>query len=131
MLNPPPRAPLQETLESELRTVMDAYKPKFKLTMNSASEKILEVVSTLLEGGYPDMQDLLFIQKTVTSNEDIYAPVTLDAQIEDQGMEVRAAASCCLCHGARSLARLLCLCAACCVRCLFAGWVLSLLVAAY
>ncbi|KAG2441292.1 hypothetical protein HYH02_009885 [Chlamydomonas schloesseri] len=53
----------------------------------TTADMLLDMLSTLLEGGSPDLRDLLFIREQILGNMDIYAPLHLGNQLRDANLD--------------------------------------------
>ncbi|KAG2497449.1 hypothetical protein HYH03_004604 [Edaphochlamys debaryana] len=57
------------------------------LQADTAADVLLKMMATLLEGGPPDLRDVLFIRTTVLRNQDIYQPLNLGSHIKDANLD--------------------------------------------
>ncbi|KAG2437153.1 hypothetical protein HXX76_005820 [Chlamydomonas incerta] len=53
----------------------------------TTADMLLDMLATLLEGGSPDLRDLLFIREQILGNMDIYAPLNLGDQLRDANLD--------------------------------------------
>ncbi|GLI60999.1 hypothetical protein VaNZ11_003257 [Volvox africanus] len=57
------------------------------LQADTPADVLLKMLATLLEGGCPDLRDVLLIRTSVLRNLDIYQPLNLTAQIKEANLD--------------------------------------------
>ena len=80
------------TLDSTCSSLTPPRRPAAARAATTA-DMLLDMLATLLEGGSPDLRDLLFIREQILANMDIYAPLNLGDQLRDANLDVSAEAS--------------------------------------
>ncbi|KAI8469134.1 MAG: hypothetical protein J3K34DRAFT_386003 [Monoraphidium minutum] len=71
----------QEVLAAELSMALGSYKPKATIDAGTPADKLLAMMTELLDGSLPNLQDILLIQSTILESRDIYQPFRLGKQL--------------------------------------------------
>ncbi|KXZ47713.1 hypothetical protein GPECTOR_33g595 [Gonium pectorale] len=71
----------QEVLQAELQMALSSYTPKAIIDAGTPADKILSMMTDLLDGSPPSIQDILLVQSAILEAHDIYQPVNLGKQL--------------------------------------------------
>lgn len=71
----------QEVLQAELQLALNNYQPKATINSGTPADKMLLMMSDLLDGVIPSIQDILFIQSSILESLDIYRPMDVAKQL--------------------------------------------------
>ncbi|GBF94222.1 hypothetical protein Rsub_06492 [Raphidocelis subcapitata] len=71
----------QEVLQAELSMALGSYQPKATIDAGTPADKLLAMMTELLDGSLPNLQDILTIQSTILESRDIYQPFRLGKQL--------------------------------------------------
>eukprot|EP00879_Flechtneria_rotunda_P005016 GHRR01005292.1.p1 GENE.GHRR01005292.1~~GHRR01005292.1.p1 ORF type:complete len:859 (+),score=362.03 GHRR01005292.1:904-3480(+) len=71
----------QEVLAAELMVALGNYKPKANIDAGTPADKLLQMITDLLDGSLPNLQDILLIQSSILEARDIYQPWRLGKQL--------------------------------------------------
>lgn len=55
----------QEVLQAELSMALGSYEPKARIDAGTPADKLLAMMTELLDGSLPNLQDILLIQSTI------------------------------------------------------------------
>lgn len=79
----------QEVLQAELEMALGSYRPKTCIDAGTPADKLLTMMTELLDGSLPNLQDILMVQSTILESRDIYQPFRLGKQLlEAKDLEV-------------------------------------------
>ncbi|KAG2443397.1 hypothetical protein HXX76_001757 [Chlamydomonas incerta] len=71
----------QEVLQAELAMALRSYTPRTIIDAGTPADKILAMMTDLLDGSPPTIQDILFVQSAILEAHDVYKPVNLGKQL--------------------------------------------------
>ena len=71
----------QEVLQAELSVALGSYRPRAVIDAGTPADKLLAMMTELLDGGLPNLQDILLVQSTILEARDIYQPFRLGKQL--------------------------------------------------
>jgi hypothetical protein len=78
----------QHLLQAELELALGTYEPKARIDANTPADKLLAMMSDLLDGSLPTVEDILLVQSSVLEGGDIYQPFRLGKQLlENRDLE--------------------------------------------
>ncbi|GIL62517.1 hypothetical protein Vafri_16725 [Volvox africanus] len=70
-----------EVLQAELQMALSNYSPKAIIDAGTPADKILSMMTDLLDGSPPSIQDILLVQSAILEAHDIYQPINLGKQL--------------------------------------------------
>ncbi|GIM16339.1 hypothetical protein Vretimale_18970 [Volvox reticuliferus] len=70
-----------EVLQAELQMALSNYTPKAVIDAGTPADKILSMMTDLLDGSPPSIQDILLVQSAILEAHDIYQPINLGKQL--------------------------------------------------
>ncbi|GLI71323.1 hypothetical protein VaNZ11_016483 [Volvox africanus] len=70
-----------EVLQAELQMALSNYSPKAVIDAGTPADKILSMMTDLLDGSPPSIQDILLVQSAILEAHDIYLPINLGKQL--------------------------------------------------
>ncbi|KAG2490637.1 hypothetical protein HYH03_011028 [Edaphochlamys debaryana] len=79
--------------EPHMRSAIVAGSAHRILSAESPADLMLSVMSELLEGGQPNLRDIMYIRTALLGKNDIYQPINLRGHIKDAGLDAEVAQS--------------------------------------
>ena len=78
----------QHVLQAELEMALGTYQPRARIDANTPADKMLAMMTDLLDGSLPTVEDILLVQSSVLEGNDIYQPFRLGKQLmENSNLE--------------------------------------------
>jgi len=77
----------QEVLQAELQLALNSYRPKAVIDAGTPADKVLAMMSDLLDGSLPSIQDILFVQSAILESLDIYQPMDVGKQLMQSALD--------------------------------------------
>lgn len=71
----------QHLLQAELEMALGTYQPKARIDAGTPADKLLAMMTDLLDGSLPTVEDILLLQSSVLEGNDIYQPFRLGKQL--------------------------------------------------
>ncbi|KAJ9513056.1 hypothetical protein QJQ45_029455 [Haematococcus lacustris] len=71
----------RDVLHAELQLALNNYQPKATIDAGTPADKMLMMLTELLDGTVPSIQDILYVQSAILESLDIYQPVDLGKQL--------------------------------------------------
>jgi len=71
----------QEVLTAELGMALGSYQPSTTIDAGTPADKVLAMMTELLDGSLPCLEDILTVQSSILEGHDIYQPFRLGKQL--------------------------------------------------